>query len=641
MFDKRRRSKSSRDDKYLKGAKQPRKTQRDMDPSYGIAESIVKDSLTQKYKSNPSELYYDGNDRAVTYVLDKQGYIPALGNRLILNQNPDLDTWWLNKHSLPGVMALRFSPSYGYSEGVTSPLNQAGKLIYQKIRSKITGVRTYYAADLMLYFIGLDSVVMYYYYLKRLYGILNMNRDGVNNFVPSALIRANLVDEVDAYRHKCELYSLITTMEKTLISWDIPGFIYLYDRRKVMLSSPFQDVPSRWAQMYMFVPEGYYEYYWGSESDNYSGKALYHKLTDILPSGRNLLTVDDLWNIWLERMCAPLSSDGWIDTMRNDLRTTYGYNNSYTVEHCDVDYTVDFNVYSKDLLNQVHNATLLGEYSLRGADVNQVVTVDPSSGINLAKASSYLTFRPNFDISPYIWKVTEIANPSEVPYATVGLGLTPYFLNRIIDSDNDTFSTPELVEATRLANIAESVDIATRTMLVATIASEVVHVAYMYYYDFVSTASMSGRPVLVQSEALRTSLTSPYALESVDYDPEDNKYRLTTSGVVDIVKREFSSFTTRLSYISQFSQHPAFHINGWVAPTYGFPYSTSGERILATDGVKTVDEITDEFGIGTASVFNQINVPRIVDKDNLTSINYYVMMHMLAVINNPIVNGLQ
>lgn len=68
----------------------------------------------------------------------------------------------VNAGSLPGIFAMHWVPTIGYSSDGTSPINVASVNIYTKVRHDNSGHANYDHADYMMYLMAMDSVYAFH-----------------------------------------------------------------------------------------------------------------------------------------------------------------------------------------------------------------------------------------------------------------------------------------------------------------------------------------------------------------------------------------------------------------------------------------------------------------------------------------------
>lgn len=167
---------------------------------------------------------------------------------------------------LPGVMALNWIPSIGYSNDVTSPASIAAKELYANVRSKFSGSLEADAPDFMIYLLALDSIFGYIGSLKRVYRILNAFTPQ-NFLVPDSLLGAllpfanNVGQVVDTLREeKTQFWAYINQLIGMTKKFVCPAVFDYFNRHYWMNDNVYLDDASPNAQMYAFVQLAYYKY---------------------------------------------------------------------------------------------------------------------------------------------------------------------------------------------------------------------------------------------------------------------------------------------------------------------------------------------------------------------------------------------
>lgn len=164
---------------------------------------------------------------------------------------------------LPGVMAIDYVPTIGYSEDVNSPVSIAAREMYAKVRAKFSGTLVADAPDLMMYVLALDSIYGYISYLMRLYKTVNAYT-AHNIYYPDPMLRAMGIS-TDAAIHdlrvnKTKMWGMINTLIQNSRKFRCPGKYDLLNRHFWMNQRIYTDADSPKAQYYVFMPNYFYKF---------------------------------------------------------------------------------------------------------------------------------------------------------------------------------------------------------------------------------------------------------------------------------------------------------------------------------------------------------------------------------------------
>lgn len=392
-------------------------------------------------------------------------YAVPIGNRLDLGEY-GLD---INKTSIPGIMAIYTSPTFGWSDNANSPLNVSARNVYSYVRHANAGHSNYDAPDLMLYLCAMDSIYSYIAYLKRIYGIA-MTFSYTNRYYPVAAINAMRVDFDDIQKHLADFRSFINILCVKAGSMCVPATMSYMAKHTWMYSGIYTDNDSDKSQSYMFCPEGF----WYFSIVEQSGALKYLSITDKLldrpspgPGVGALLSFADLIEIGNTLLDPVLSSED-MNIMSGDILKAFGEDMVYKLEAIDETYNIK-PTYDDSVLDQVNNATLIGKF-VTSKQGGPYLKQDPTKG--------YLTFTPTFE------------HPYEFNSEFVSPGHNAFMCNRFVNFERGDITPAMTMEATRMMNIADAMldDV---TYKVTTLASEVAHYAYIYLYVFRDTGSVT------------------------------------------------------------------------------------------------------------------------------------------------------
>lgn len=189
----------------------------------------------------------------------RPGMTVPFGNVKLDTTDPQVASFNLR---LPGVMALHWVPSIGYSQLVTDPASIAAKEIYAKVRSKFSGALDADAPDFMVYMVCLDSIFSYIGALKRMYRCLDAYSP--HNFaVPDQLETAMGLAPVATSRlreQKAGLKYAINQLVAATRKFAMPNVMDFFNRHYWLNDNVYTDTASMNSQMYVFVQTGFYQF---------------------------------------------------------------------------------------------------------------------------------------------------------------------------------------------------------------------------------------------------------------------------------------------------------------------------------------------------------------------------------------------
>lgn len=373
----------------VKTAKDPNAIRIDMDPSNDVSwytknPQLLKDSASLSF-FNPLGQSYPLN----YYGLDSIGY----------SDTPQ-------KSGIPGIMALHLAPTVGISTGPASAANVAARNIYSYVRHANSGHANYEAPDLFMYLMAVSSAYSYFAHLCRLYGVLRYYTQK-NKYLPTSLVSAlgfKRTSDSATLQHIAQLRQKINYLGVKLRSLYVPNTMSYFIRQMWCYTGVYKDSPADKSQLYVYVPE--YVFKWSSTGSQYGTSLepvwLYDKTGDPVYDINMAPTI-------LEDLLEALLTDEDAGIMGGDLLKAYGQDKMFQLRELTEDYVV-VPAFSEEVLNQIHNASILGMHPSCctsapvtgtggvsfGSDFK--VTQDPNTG--------YIKFNP-------IWYVDAHASTSK------------------------------------------------------------------------------------------------------------------------------------------------------------------------------------------------------------------------------------
>nr|AVX53537.1 putative capsid [Marmot picobirnavirus] len=165
---------------------------------------------------------------------------------------------------VPGILTLRLAPTIGPTNGPNAPVNIAAQQLYTLVRKVNSGAANYDKTDMMMFILSMDSAYMLYETLLRAYRTLG-NYNYMNRYYPDVLLQAqgfspNLADSLADFRGVLDLFAY------QLASIPVPDEFSYIHRHSWLFSNIYKDADSVKAQMYMYVPDGYYVWTEGTDS---------------------------------------------------------------------------------------------------------------------------------------------------------------------------------------------------------------------------------------------------------------------------------------------------------------------------------------------------------------------------------------
>nr|AVX53672.1 putative capsid [Marmot picobirnavirus] len=291
----------------------------------------------------------------------------AVGNRLDYGSD-QVDS--ADFASVPGLMTLVYLPTPGISRDRTSPVNLAARSVYSYIRHANSGHSNYDSPDLMMYLLAMDSLYSYLNWAKRIYGYLSLYTQ-YNRYVPRALVESNGVDFDSLISDPAKFRTSLNLLLQSAGALVVPNTMGFMKKHLWMTSNCYLDDMSVKAQMYQFVPEGYWIYDEKNGAGQMRFMATWNKsprmtLEDIISVGRSILD--------------PLVGSEDINIMSGDILKAYGDAGVIRLTLVPEDFIV-LPAYNAAALNIIQNATLIdGVIDHTKYLITQDATTGPNGG---------------------------------------------------------------------------------------------------------------------------------------------------------------------------------------------------------------------------------------------------------------------
>lgn len=266
-----------------------------------------------------------------------------------------------NGEAFPGILTAKTKSSFGGSYNVRSPLNVAANMLYTHVRYMNSGRKNYDPADLMIYVGSMADVFSYLVWMERIYkkAFIYSQR---NKYIGDALLKSEHIDADDIKKNLANMRYWINTFINKVASYAIPSDIYYFNRRAWIYGSIYLENPDANIkdQLYQFSPDGFYRF----ELDaNSAGMLKYYILDEIQTLPATGYTFSDLTKIG-EFLMANITGDEDFGLMAGDIIKAFDgriIGLAPLPEESDL-----IPVYSEYVLEQFHNATIIG--SERGAN---------------------------------------------------------------------------------------------------------------------------------------------------------------------------------------------------------------------------------------------------------------------------------
>lgn len=293
-------------------------------------------------------------------------------------------------YSVPGIMAIGWLPTVGYSTDDVSPVSTVAREIWSRVRSEFSSPLDVDPPDFVPYILALDSIYSYIGHLTRIYSLLDWYSAN-NHVTPDGLLTAlgcsnQLIQSMR--ENKADFNLGINYLIHQVRKFSAPFDMDLIKRHYWMNANVYTDAPSINSQFYVFTQLGFYKYSLlnvgptGTGTDKATGAELVLTSIYSATSYKDLL---DFGNTLLEAMNT--SEDAY--TMNGYLMRAYGLKPAMEID--DVPIVTNFDAsYQEEVLAQIENAS--GVYPVWNGGITNLtwfqgfnVWQDPTTNIVYSK----------------------------------------------------------------------------------------------------------------------------------------------------------------------------------------------------------------------------------------------------------------
>lgn len=248
--------------------------------------------------------------------------------------------------TVPGVMAIEFTPSIGVSRDFTSPVNRSSIRFYTYLRSNQKASASYDHQDVTMMEVSLDSCFMFHGLMSKIYAILNQFTP-MNEYYSRATVAACYADFDDLRANVQDFRAYINAYAYSLGQYALPAGITLFDRHRWMVEGLYTDSTSTRAQTYMFVPDGFWKY---DNTVSTGSQATYVKYSGTVHTFAQLKAFGDA-------LLNAISNEEDFAVISGDIYNFYG-GDTYKLPYIDENYAV-LPVYDETVLSQIENLTVV------------------------------------------------------------------------------------------------------------------------------------------------------------------------------------------------------------------------------------------------------------------------------------------
>nr|AVX53473.1 putative capsid [Marmot picobirnavirus] len=263
--------------------------------------------------------------------------------------------------TVPGIMTIKLAPTVGTCINAQSAANIAAQQIYTLVRKANSGAINYDKTDLMRMIIAMDSAYMLYEYALRIYRTFGMY-NYQNRYMPDVLLQAEganpiLINELADFR------ALLDNFAYQLGSINVPDQFDFVRRHSWLFSNVYKDADTDKAQMYLFVPDGFYQWVEGSGSE----PAYLKYVTTQSLFGDGIRAVAQLQAV-IQSFMRPLLGSQDVGTMCGDLAKAFGEGGMIKISPVSSHEALT-PVYDMEVITQMSNAIIYESGTIDHLDI--------------------------------------------------------------------------------------------------------------------------------------------------------------------------------------------------------------------------------------------------------------------------------
>lgn len=278
-------------------------------------------------------------------------------------------------YSVPGVMAVYWAPSAGWSRTTDSPISTVAREVWAKVRREFSSTIEVDPPDFIPYIMALDSLYSFIGALSRCYKLLDWYSAN-NHVTPDGLLTAMGCNNtlIQSMRdNKADFNLAINLLIKQVLKFTLPFDMDIVSRHFWLNSNVYTDAATINSQFYLFHQVLYYKYGTAPVGEDGKGTDSATACTYISAPWYSARKYSDLINFGYTLLTALNESDDAY-TMNGYLLRAYGLRSGITLD--DLPITSEFEAaYVPEVLAQIENCQpIMSHYD--GWDTNPLLLQD-------------------------------------------------------------------------------------------------------------------------------------------------------------------------------------------------------------------------------------------------------------------------
>lgn len=426
----------------------------------------------RKLRDNIADLINESNDprwynKLARLIADatKVPFSTILGQKLSMSYKPhtvpaESDATKFTDTPVFGICTLHTVPGIGIASDANDGANIATSAIFQYVRKNLSTYAQYAPADIMMYILGIDSIITQYANIVRMFALLN-TYSASNLYIGADMLRTAYAlpnSEIELFNsEQNNRRAYVNNLIQKAATLFMPVDFTLTQRHAWLYSNYFRDADVSKSQFYIHSLPGYYIL---DETSSKEGTML--KYVEYSNDGGGLM-LDSIIQGFANSIERYRNSDSMLK-IAADMRRAFEGHGSWRFSAIPENMMME-PTYSEDVLMQIHNTEWLDENWMpnEGAfDITQSVN------------KNIILSNPNFQ---YVGDIKR----SGAVLATLGSE------QKLLNTMFDDVTSDDILEMTR-GKIYADFDTATKTLdILSTGVDLCIGVDYYYHHGSSST----------------------------------------------------------------------------------------------------------------------------------------------------------
>lgn len=335
------------------------------------------------------------------------------------------------------LCTVGFVPTLGscYPSDIINNANKVAMQLYSAMRWKLGSTASYEANDIMMYLGAMDSAYILYALAVRIYGLTRM-RSPFNYYFGENLLQAMGIDYETFADNASDFRAQINNYAIFLSSLFVPAEFDIFRRHVWMCTNVFTDSDTAKAQMYAYLPEGYYVY---NEAPTGGGPGrLDFTVLNTKPTQSTLLTYK-MWKDAINDVMSAIIGSSDFNQMSSDIGKAFE-GSVFQVSLIPEDYITPV-TYSQEVLTQFENCILNGNIAVPNSTYTGVPNLSITQAVQGVQSVARIQQNAYFVPATPAWSVKSTQN--------MGWLRDLYNADKLLNFHKSEISNEDVMVATR------------------------------------------------------------------------------------------------------------------------------------------------------------------------------------------------